>query len=126
MVPRLLLVAVALLLSACVRTNAVRLGGQTYPAVPADQVQVFLSEDDVDVPFERIALINAKGEASYTDEAKMINAMRKKAGEMGANAIILGEIKEPSAGSKIAAAVLGTGAERKGQVVAIRVRPAAR
>ena len=30
MVPRLLLVTVALLLSACVRTNAVRLGGQTF------------------------------------------------------------------------------------------------
>jgi hypothetical protein len=123
---RIVLCALLFALTACVTTNAVRLGTHTYPRVPAEEVQVFITEEDVGAPFEKIALINAKGEASYTDEAKMINAMRKKAGEMGANAIILGEIREPSAGSKIAGAFLGTGAERKGQVVAIRIKSESR
>ena len=42
---------------------------------------------------------------------------------MGANAIILDAISEPSAGAKIAGAVFGVGAERKGKAIAIFVFP---
>lgn len=120
----LLLGLVVVALSACVTTNSVPLGaGTVYPAVPPEQVQVFLTEADVPGEFEKVALINARGETSWTDEEKMVKAMQKEAGKLGANAIILGEFKEPSAGVKVAAAVLGTGTERKGQVLAIRILP---
>lgn len=68
--------------------------------------------------------MNAKGEASWTNEEKMFNSMRKKAGEMGANGIILDAISEPGAGAKVAGAILGTGVERKGKAIAIYVFPA--
>lgn len=112
-------------LTACVSTNAVQLGSVgSYPPVPPEKVQVFLTEADVKVEFEKVALINAKGESNWTNESGMIKAMQKKAGELGANGIILGEIKEASSGAKVAAAVLGVGTQRKGTVVAIRLKEA--
>ena len=51
----------------------------------------------------------------------MLKSMRKKAAAVGANGIIMDGINEPSAGAKIAGAVFGTGAERKGKSVAIFV-----
>ncbi|HKI96719.1 MAG TPA: hypothetical protein VJ992_15625 [Gemmatimonadales bacterium] len=117
--------AAVVVLAACVSTNAVQLapGAQKYPAVPADSVQVFLAASDIHVPYEKLALINASGASGWTDEEGMINAMRKKAGKLGANAIVLENIKEPSAGAKVAAALFGGQAERKGEVIAIRLHP---
>lgn len=113
----------AVALTACVTTNAVQLGSTAhYAPIPAEQVQVFLTEADVKVEFEKVALINAKGESNWTNESGMIKAMQKKAGELGANGIILSEIKEASSGAKVAAAVFGVGSQRKGTVVAIRLK----
>ena len=118
-------VSVAALVVACVQTNAVRLGNAPVrEPVPEDQVVVYRTADQVPRRYEEIALLNAKGEASWTNEEKMFNSMRKKAGEMGANAIILDAISEPGAGAKVAGALLGTGAERKGKAIAIYVFPA--
>jgi hypothetical protein len=61
----------------------------------------------------------------WTNEAKMYHAMQKKAGEMGANAIVLDALSEPSAGAKIAGAFLGTGSQRKGKAIGIYVFPGA-
>ena len=112
-----------LMLGACVNTSAVQLGtpGQ-FPPTDPEQVQVFLTEADVKVPFDKVALINAEGNYQYANDERMIKAMKKKAAEMGANAIILGEFKDPSTASKVADAVLGVGGERKGQVLAIRLQ----
>lgn len=49
--------------------------------------------------------------------------MRAKAAEVGANAIILDAISEPSAGAKIAGAFLGYAPERQGKAIAIYVFP---
>jgi len=49
--------------------------------------------------------------------------MRFQAGQAGANAVVLDAISEPSAGAKIAAAVIGVGAERKGKAIAICILP---
>ncbi|MBU6367699.1 MAG: hypothetical protein KJT01_15905 [Gemmatimonadetes bacterium] len=117
-------VLLTLLLSACVRTNATLLSTNTAPRpalLPAD-VQIYRSADKVGRPFEEIALLNATGEASMTNEAKMLGSLRKKAAELGANGIILENIAEPSAGAKVAGAFLGTGAQRKGKAVAIFVQ----
>jgi hypothetical protein len=84
-------------------------------------VAVYRTADQVPGKYQEVALLNATGESSWTNEAKMINSMRKKAGELGANGIILDAISEPSAGVKVAAAFLGTPAERKGKAIAIYV-----
>lgn len=112
----------ALAVSACVTTHAIQLAAPgRYPPVDAMHVQVFLNESDVKVPFEKIALIEAEGDYNMVDNPKMVDAMKKKAGKLGANAIILGEFKEPSTAGKVAQALVGVGGERKGQVVAIRL-----
>ncbi|HEY0809664.1 MAG TPA: hypothetical protein VGD49_05855 [Longimicrobiales bacterium] len=117
------MLALALSLAACINTNAVRLGepGQ-YPAVHPDSVKVFLTEADVKGEFDKVALINAEGNYSYATDEKMINAMKKKAGKLGANAIILGEFRDPSTVEKIADAVIGVGGEKTAKVLAIRLK----
>ena len=118
-------VSLVALIVACVQTNAVRLGNAPVrEPVPEDQVVVYRTADQVPRRYEEVALLNARGEASWTNEEKMFNSMRKKAGEMGANGIILDAITEPGAATKVAGAILGTGAERKGKAIAIYVFPA--
>ena len=109
------------LFSGCVVSNATRLTTESYAPVPAEQVAIYLSEDDIPGEYIKIGLINAKGNHGATDESQMLNKMRKDAGDMGANGILYQSIDEPGTGAKIAGAVLGVGVNRKGQVIAILV-----
>lgn len=119
--------AVATVASACVSTNATRLGtaSPSRAAVAPEQVAVYRTADKVPGRYEEIALLNSTGESMWTNEEKMFKSMQKKAGELGANAIILDAMSEPSAGAKVAAAALGVGgAQRKGRAIAIYILPA--
>lgn len=116
------IIACLLILVSCVSVNAVRLGpAQNRPPVPADQVVVYRTADQVPRDYEEIALLNAEGSTTWTNEANMIEAMKKKAGQYGANGIILDAISEPGAGAKVAGAFLGVSVDRKGKAVAIYV-----
>lgn len=112
-----------LILSGCINTSAVKLGSlvQFPPVEPAD-VQVFQKEDDVTGKYDKVALITAEGNYSYANDERMVKAMKKKAGKLGANAIVLGEFKDPSTAGKVANAIVGVGGEKKGHVLAIRIR----
>lgn len=111
-----------LVLAACVSTNVVKLGDRpSRPKIPLDQVAVYRRASQVVGKYEEVALLNSKGEAGETSEAQMLKNMRFKAGEIGANGIILDAVTEPGAATKIAGLLLGTGAERKGRAVAIYV-----
>ena len=113
-----------LFFSACVSTNAVRLGTTPQrPSIPSNQVAVYRTTDQVPGKYEEIALLNSTGESGWTTEAEMFDSMIKMAGSLGANAIILDAVSEPGAGAKIAAAFLGLSAERKGKAIAIFVFP---
>jgi hypothetical protein len=115
---------ISLFLSACVSTNAIRLGtAPQRPSISVDQVVVYRTADQVPGKYEEIALLNSTGSSGWTTEEGMFNSMKKKAGALGANAIILDAVSEPSAGAKIAAAFFGTSAERKGKAIAIYVFP---
>jgi len=119
-------VAAALILSlpGCVTTNATRLGGgPTRAQVDPANVVLYRTAEQVPGRYEEIAILHSEGEASWTNEEGMYNSMRKKAGELGANGVILEAVEEPSAGAKVAGAFLGTGAERKGKAIAIYVFP---
>ena len=110
-------------LAGCISTNAVRLGTPTqYPPVRPEEVQVFLEEEDVKGEFDKIAIVNAEGNYSYANDERMIEAMKKKAAKLGANAIIIGEFKDPSTVEKIADAVVGVGGEKTAKVLAIRLK----
>ena len=110
--------------SACVTTAVTRVGTQmARPVVPMDQVVIYTTASKVPGRYDEVALLNSTGASAWTNEEKMFKNMRYEAGQIGANAIILDAISEPSAGAKVAAAVLGVGAERKGKAMAIFVLP---
>ena len=116
-----LLAVVALV--GCINTNAVELGQpKQYAPVAPEQVQVFLTEADVKGEFDKVAIINAEGNYSFATDEKMVNAMKKKAAKLGANAIVIGEFKDPSTVEKIADAVVGVGGTKTGKVLAIRLK----
>ncbi len=119
----LLLVGIVFM-AACVSVNSTRLGtAVSRPPVPAAEVAVYRTADQVPGKYEEIALLNAKGDSTWSSEAGMFKQMKKKAGLLGANAIILDAVSEPSAGAKIAGAIFGVGAERKGKAIAIFLFP---
>lgn len=119
----LLVLLAATLLTACVTANAIKLGTAEYPPVPPEQVQVFMTEKDIKVPFDKIAVIDVNGGSDSTDDALMIKVARDKAGEIGANGIILGEFTEPSTAEKVVHALVGGNiANKKGKLVAIRLK----
>ncbi len=120
--PLVAVLVLALFLVSCVSTNFVKLGsGPTYGPVPVDSVVVYRTASQVPGKYEEIALLNSAGSSGWTNEAQMIKSMRKEASKLGANGIILDALSEPGAGAKVAAAIFGTSAERKGRAIAVRV-----
>src|SRR3712207_3608410 len=100
--------AAAAMLTGCVSAQATMLvpAGQYVP-VPEDQVTVYLREEEVPSACTRIALIHTAGDADMTNESQAVNAAKRRAGKIGANAIVLGNFRDPSTGTRIASAVIG-------------------
>ena len=116
----LALPCLAALATGCIHTNASVLDPTvSFQKTCSNAVQVFTTAERVPSPYREVALLNSKGESSWTDEKGMLGSQRKKAAEVGANGLILGETKEPNAGTKIIGSLFGTGAERKGKAIAI-------
>jgi hypothetical protein len=112
------------LVAGCVQTKytLVNPSGTRYEPVLPEQVWLVTSEAELDtLQYVRVAIIEATGSGEWTDQTAMLNAIRKQAGKLGANAVLLPHINEPGAGAKVAGAFLGTGTQRKGNAVAIRV-----
>ena len=109
-------------ISACVTTTATRLGqGRVRPAISPESVVIYLRAADVPGKYEQVALLNSTGNVDYTNEKQMYDSMRKKAAELGANGVILDATNEPGTGAKLAQALFGVSANRKGKAVAIFV-----
>jgi hypothetical protein len=112
----------AAMLAACTTTGAVMLGGSgTYPELPPGEVRVFLREQDVPGDYERIALVTARSDAAWADEATLIRALRRRAARLGADGLILGEIRDPSTVERIAEVLTDYQPQRRGRAVAIRL-----
>lgn len=122
----LLLAFLALSLSACVTTNSSRLAttSETRPLVLPKDVALYRVASQVPRRYEEVALLNSTGDSNFTNEAKMFESMKKEAGRVGANGVILDALSEPSGGAKVAAAIFGVSAQRKGKALAIWVFPA--
>ncbi len=109
-----------LILSACVTTTATLLDTTVRPqAICPDGVRVYLSPSDVPEDAVQLALLNSKGDDDMTSESGMIESQRKKAAEIGATGIVLGERTDASTGAKFAAALFGTSKNRKGNALAV-------
>jgi hypothetical protein len=119
---RYLFLAALVVLAACTRTNAALMDNSVHLARTCpDAVRLYSTPSKVQGEYTEIALLNSSGSSGWTSESGMMKSMRKKAADVGANGIILDRIDEPGAGAKVAAAVFGVGAERKGKSVAIFV-----
>ena len=112
----------AVLLCACVSTNAALIDPTVHLARTCPSaIKLYMTPDKVGRPYREVALLNAKGESNWSNEEDMIESMRDKAAEVGANGIILGGIDEPSALTKVIGQVAKTGSQRKGKALAIYV-----
>ena len=117
-----LFAAAAVLLGACVSTNAALIDPTVHLARTCPSaIKLYTTPDKVGRPYREVALLNAKGESNWSDEGDMIESMRDKAAEVGANGIILKGIDEPSALTKVIGQVAKTGSQRKGNALAIYV-----
>jgi hypothetical protein len=115
--------AVLLMMSACVSVSASRLGtGTVYPEVAKGQVLVYQSEADVPGDYEKVALLYVSGDANSISHRQMIEAARKKAGRLGANAIVLAEFEDPKFSTRVASVIFDVPVERRTQMLAIRTQ----
>lgn len=111
----------AAVLSACTSTGAVMLDGGPGPERHPDDVRVYLHHDDVPSEYEEIALVTSRSDAAWTDETDLIRAMRRRAAKLGADAIIVGEIREPNTLERVAEVLTDYSPPRRGRSVAIRL-----
>jgi hypothetical protein len=110
------------LAAACVTVRAMPMGPVVhYPPVPRDEVRVFMDEGEIEGPYQRMALLFVEADTEWNNERQMVDAARKKAGQIGANAIVLGEFREPRFSTRVAAAVLDIPTQRKTQILAVRL-----
>lgn len=119
-------VLAVLVAAACVRVNAVPLGPpESRPPVPADRVIVYRTPEQVPRSYVEVALIDTHAEWTWiSDESKVVAEMRKKAGALGANALILSTVVDPRyAAPRVLGPVIGSPSERHGKAVAIVVAP---
>jgi hypothetical protein len=110
------------LIASCVSTKAAQLDPtlKLAPVCP-DGVQMFTEASKIGKPYTEVAVLKSSGESDWTSETGMINSQRKKAAQLGANGVILGQMKDPSTGAKIARTLIGTSANRKGDAIAIYI-----
>ncbi len=121
---RTILLAALLLplsLGACVSVEATRLGHAAYSPVPESEVVVYQRESDVRGAFEKVAVVYVEGNTDFSSRERMVDAARKKAARLGANAIVLSSFQEPSTLERVAAHVLDVQTNRRTEILAIRV-----
>ena len=122
-----MLAACSLTLTGCLAVSTTQLGrphvGYDRPPFPAEKVAVYRTADQVPGPYEEVALVHATGPLSWTTESGMYRKMREEAGRLGANAIILERVPEPTIPEKIVITELNVDIGREGRAVAIYVLP---
>jgi len=90
--------------------------------VPEDSVRVFLSVQELrdrGYEWKSVALLFGSGSSMYTTDRGMVQTIRREAGKLGANGIILADAREPSSAERW---LMGAGAQRKSTMTAIRWR----
>lgn len=121
MISRYPAVLALLAATACVSVNkSILAPNPTGRTFSEQQVYVYFEDDEIP-EHTRLAILNAEGDVDTTDESDMIDKLREEAGKLGANAIILDDIREPGTGARIAGAVFDVEMYRETQAIAIYV-----
>lgn len=99
----------AISLSACgVRTHTTDINPSLTRAPTCDEaVDTYTSRSQVPHDYQELAWISAEGNSVYASDGKIVEQIRKKAADVGANAIIVNDFKESGATSKVIGAALG-------------------
>lgn len=98
-----------LTLSACgVRTQTTDLNpALTRAATCDDAVDTYTSRAQVPHDYHEVAWISAEGNSVYTSDGKIAAQVRRKAADVGANAIIVNDFQESGATVKVIGAAIG-------------------
>lgn len=115
------LVIAALAASACgVRTKTTDLSPITRAATCNDAVDVYTSRGAVLHDYYELAWISGEGNSVYTTEGKILDQIRKKAADVGANAIIVNDFATAGSTTKVIGAAVGANtADTKTSALAI-------
>jgi len=115
------LVIVTLLASACgVRTKTTDVSPVTRAATCDEAVDVYTSRGSVPNDYYELAWISAEGNSVYTSDGKILSQVRKKAADVGANAIIVNDFTTTGSNAKVVGAALGSAsADTKTSALAI-------
>ena len=122
MAKSLLVVLLVLVTAACVSVNkSIITPNPTGVVFAKDSVQVFSSTDSIP-SYTQVAILDAKDVDDWmTNMEDVIDELRKEAGKLGANAIILQEMHDPSTLESAALAYFWFGAHHTGRAIAIYV-----
>ena len=82
--------------SGCVSMKVRKCTMKTFDPVPADQVVVYQQASDVPVGFVKIATIHVQDALVHDNKDRVLQKIRKKAGAIGANGIVLGVLNQPT------------------------------
>jgi len=104
----------------CVSVNYTKLGNDDYRSTEPSSIAVYMDPSDVPWKFVKIGLLNSNGSSTFTDEKALIDAMKEKASEMGADALILGTLENADWFQQVAGTFLNVPAKRHGQAIAIK------
>lgn len=97
----------ALSLSACgVRTHTTEISPERRDTC-VEAVDIYTSRAQVPHDYRELAWITGEGNSVYTSDGKITDQIRKKAADVGANAIIVRDFGESGATTKIIGAALG-------------------
>ena len=93
-----------------------------YPPVEQDSVLVFFSTADIKVTYTVIGEILAEGSSGWgVNNNDLVKKAQKKAGEMGADAILVQPTTKATGSERVMGAVFGT-SDNKQRVTALRLK----
>lgn len=92
-----------------VRTQTTDVSPSLSRAPTCDEaVDVYTSRAQVPHDYYELAWISAEGNSVYTSDGKIIGQVKKKAADVGANAIIVNDFQQSGATTKVIGAALGS------------------
>lgn len=101
-----------LALSACQQVKVTPISPAPRPAVITDSVRLFFSREAVPYRYDEIAVLSMAVDWFVKDKESIYLALRTKAGQLGANAVILAPLEVPTRDERVAPVLVSSGGLR--------------
>ncbi len=91
----LFIISCSILMSSCVSVDTTRLSTapENLSPVSTEDVNIYRSESSVPCEYSEVAILSIKGDATVGND-KLVSKARQKAGQIGANGIIISKFGE--------------------------------